>query len=97
MRHDNDRIILILANGKKVVTNIYCDRLRNLGMITYSMDGISICFDRLSGKYKFTYSAHEIKKKVYPKFKDYRIKQMIRKIRLHQPQLKRKETSYAIS
>lgn len=97
MRYGEDRIYLVLTNGKKIATTIYNNRLKNLGMITYSIDGISISFDIKFGKYKFKYSTQEIKKKVYPKFTDYRIKKMIRKKILHQPQLKRKETSYAIS
>lgn len=97
MNKDDNIIILLLNNGKEVGATIYSNRFRELGMITYSIDGISISFDIKFGKYKFIYSADEINKKTYPKFTDYRIKKLIRKIRIKQPHLKRKEISYAIS
>lgn len=87
MYTNGGQTFLVLNNGQEIRTNWS----KGISIISYSVDGISVSFDVTFRKYKFQFSAHQIGKKVYPKFTNYRIKRLITKTRLNHPRLKRKE------
>lgn len=93
---EHKETFIILKNGMKIAKTFgfgYPD-IKSSGFITYTANGISVSYDVKFKKYKFTYSAHEIQKNVYPKFSEYRIDKIVYRLKLKTPRLKRKENSY---